>query len=162
MLLLLSEVLYYRTAYVYVIMTIRTFDDVNSMFDGMDSFDDLRRRLSTPLWNDDSSGRQLIDTDEGYALVVDMPGFERDDIDVTVTDGVLTIDAEIEHTAMDESTDDVRTLRGATGSRRAHERMRLPEGVPVDDISATYRNGVLEIRLPAEGVSSGVTIDVGR
>ncbi len=143
-------------------MTIRTFDDVNSMFDGMDSFDDLRRRLSTPLWDDESSGRKLIDTDEGYALVVDMPGFERDDIDVTVMDGVLTIDARIEHTAMDESADDVRTLHSATRSRRTHERMRLPEGVVVDDISATYRNGVLEILLPAEDVSTGVTIDVSR
>ncbi len=141
-------------------MTIRTFDDVNGMFGGMDSFDDLRRRLSTPLWNDDS-GRQMIDTEDGYALVLDLPGFEREDIDVTVMDGMLTIDATIDASEMDDrDADGVRTLRGATRSRRTHERMRLPEGVSIEDISATYRNGVLEILLPTEDVSAGVSIDV--
>lgn len=136
-------------------MTIETFDDVNRMFDEMDSsFDDLRRRLASPWWAD--SGRELIETDEGYAIVLDMPGFEREDIDLTVADETLSVVATTDVSESDDET----ALLTETRRRRMDERVRLPESVDVDAIEATYRNGVLEIVLPADSETTGVSIDV--
>lgn len=140
-------------------MTIKTFDDVNRMFDEMDSsFDDLRRRLASPWWAD--SGRELIETDEGYAIVLDMPGFEREDIDLTVADGMLSVAATTDASEVVESDDETALVTEARRRRRMDERVRLPESVDVDAIEATYRNGVLEIVLPADSETTGVSIDV--
>jgi len=81
------------------------------------------------------------ETDDGYAVMVDLPGFERDELIVRFEDGVLTIQGE---TAVTENTDS-----GARRhSRRVAERITVPEPVVDDEITATYHNGVLEITLP--------------
>ncbi|GCF14016.1 hypothetical protein Harman_19510 [Haloarcula mannanilytica] len=81
------------------------------------------------------------ETDDEYAVMVDLPGFERDDLVVRFEDGVLTIQGE---TAVTEDTDG-----GARRhSRRVAERVAVPDPVVDDDITATYHNGVLEITLP--------------
>ncbi|RLM47834.1 Hsp20/alpha crystallin family protein [Haloarcula sp. Atlit-47R] len=81
------------------------------------------------------------ETDDGYAVMVDLPGFERDDLSVRFDDGVLTIQG--------ESTVAEETSAGARRhSRRVAERVAVPQPVSDDAITATYHNGVLEITLP--------------
>jgi HSP20 family protein len=82
-------------------------------------------------------------TDDGYLAIADLPGFEREDLTVTVDDGLLTVRG-----TTDASTDDGTTVSRQT--RRVSEFIRLPETVEVDAIEATYRNGVLELTLPTE------------
>ncbi|EMA25356.1 MULTISPECIES: Hsp20/alpha crystallin family protein [Haloarcula] len=81
------------------------------------------------------------ETDDGYAVMVDLPGFERDDLVVRFEDGVLSIQGE--STVAEETSDSARRH-----SRRVAERVTVPEPVVDDDITATYHNGVLEITLP--------------
>ena len=81
------------------------------------------------------------ETDDGYAVMVDLPGFERDDLVVRFEDGVLSIQGE--STVAEETSDGARRH-----SRRVAERVTVPEPVVDDDIAATYHNGVLEITLP--------------
>lgn len=82
-------------------------------------------------------------TDEGYVVTADLPGFETDDLSITFDDGVLTVHGE--HEVVDEG-------EGTTHrrSRSVFEQRRFPESVVTEDISASYRNGVLEIHLPTE------------
>lgn len=94
------------------------------------------------------------ETDDGYAVMVDLPGFERDDLVVRFEDGALTIQGE---TAVTEDTD------GGTRrhSRRVAERVTVPEPVVEADITATYHNGVLEIMLPrADDANDSRRIDI--
>jgi len=84
------------------------------------------------------------ETDDGYAVMVDLPGFERDDLVVRFEDGVLSIQGET--TVAAETSDGARRH-----SRRVAERVAVPEPVVDDDITATYHNGVLEITLPRAG-----------
>jgi HSP20 family protein len=91
----------------------------------------------------------LQEEDDAFVLTVEMPGFEREDISVAWDDGQLNIAAE----HVDETLSQKRTY---------HRTFRLPKEVEVSDISATYRNGVLNVRLPipVDAVSRGTPIDV--
>ena len=78
---------------------------------------------------------ELYEDDDGFVLSVEMPGFDREEIDVTWDDGVLNIAAEHE----DEQFDRRKTY---------HRRFRFPKRVDDEEITAQYTNGILEIRLP--------------
>jgi len=94
------------------------------------------------------------ETDDGYAVMVDLPGFERDDLVVRFEDGVLTIQGE--STVAEETGDGARRH-----SRRVAERVTVPEPVVDEDITATYHNGVLEITLPrADDADDSHRIDI--
>jgi HSP20 family protein len=90
----------------------------------------------------------LYEEDDEFVLTIDMPGFARDDITVSWDEGVLHIGAEHEN--------EVR------GQRKTYRRtFRLPKEIEPDEISAQYRNGVLDVRLPILGTQvSGVEIEV--
>lgn len=82
---------------------------------------------------------ELYEEDGEFVLIVDMPGFEREAIDLSWADGALNV-----------ATEHVDDERGQ--KRTYHRRFRFPRDVDEDDIAARYENGVLEVRLPvAEG-----------
>lgn len=85
---------------------------------------------------------------EDGTLVIraDLPGIDPDkDVELTVTDGILHIEAERREEEKHEEKGYVRQeLRYGSLSRS----LPLPEGVTEADITATYKAGVLEIRIP--------------
>jgi HSP20 family protein len=80
-------------------------------------------------------------TDDGYVVTADMPGFEKDDIELRFEVGVLTIRADVE---VAEETPGAYHHR----RRRVSEQFYVPGDVVEDEIEAALRNGVLEITLP--------------
>lgn len=82
-------------------------------------------------------------TEDGYLAIADVPGFERDELTVSVENGLLTIRGVHEGRSEDETGVSRHT-------RRVSESVRVPETVDVDAIEASYRNGVLELTLPTE------------
>ena len=83
----------------------------------------------------------------GDSLVVfaDLPGLRKEDVQVEIQDGMLTIQGERR-----EEVDE-----GQGGFRRSERRygqffraIQLPEGVNPDDAQATIRDGVLEVSIP--------------
>jgi len=75
--------------------------------------------------------------DEGYKVLMSVPGLTKEDIDLNIKDGVITISHEKE-----EKTDDQYFMSSFTKS------YNLPDDVNVDKISGKVENGVLEIVLP--------------
>lgn len=158
----------------------RSFDEMDRMFREMDrAFDQLRR-----VWWDEFDGTgfetparpmlearetpQLVGTDgdaavslerEGdeYVFVMDLPGFEREEIDLTFDEGLLSVRARSDR----ERSDGGRQL---LRERRVARRVTIPVDVVVEEISASYRNGVLEVHLPIvdadEGEETGHRIDI--
>ena len=84
-----------------------------------------------------SSDYELYQEDGGFVLSIDLPGFGREDIDLTWEEGVLNVAAE----RVDEDRGRKRTY---------HRRFRFPKDVDTDAISATYTNGILEVTLPIQ------------
>jgi HSP20 family protein len=87
-------------------------------------------------------------TDDTMAIRAEMPGIDPDkDVEITVADGVLHIHAErkLEHKEQTEG----RTrseFRYGSFSRS----VRVPKEMDVDDVKATYKDGILEVRFPCK------------
>ena len=88
---------------------------------------------------DFDSNLSVETTDGGYVVLADLPGFEKEEIGLRFDDGMLHISA----------THEVADGEYAR-SRRVRESVSIAGDVIVDDIEATYRNGVLEVHVPVE------------
>ncbi|MGH3794242.1 MAG: Hsp20/alpha crystallin family protein [Pseudonocardiaceae bacterium] len=85
---------------------------------------------------------------EGDGLVVraELPGIDPDrDVDVAVSDDMLRINAQ---RRLEENTEDKGYLRHELRYGSFTRTLPLPEGVHGDDITASYQDGILEIRVP--------------
>lgn len=91
--------------------------------------------------------------DDGQVVVrAELPGVDPVDIEVLVDDGVLTVRAERHESQQDRSARSYRTeFRYGAFERQ----IRLPQGATAEVVSATYRDGVLEVRMPAPAPASG-------
>jgi HSP20 family protein len=114
--------------------------DVNRLFDGFFG------RSASP-----SSGRRwipamdLVETDEHLVLRADLPGLDREDIEIEVKDNVLTVAGErkAEH---EEKGEGFHRVERAFG--RFSRSLDLPQGIAADEVDARFDRGVLEVRIP--------------
>lgn len=108
-----------------------------------------------PFFDDGFRMEQYIDDDAMFVVRGELPGLDpENDVDITVTDGRLTIVAERE----DRSEE---TRNGSFHSEfrygKFERTVRLPEGAHADDVAATYTDGILEVRIPVDADTSAVT-----
>ena len=89
--------------------------------------------------------------DQGNEVVVraELPGFEEKDLDVQLHDNLLTIRAEKEQEDGQERH-----------SRSFRRTVTLPSGTDPDKVTATYRNGVLEMHVPKTEQAKGRRIPI--
>lgn len=85
---------------------------------------------------------------DGNTLIVkaDLPGMDPKDVEVAVEGNQLTIKGE--RKATQEAKEDAYLSREVRYGSFART-IALPEGVKADEVHASYRNGVLEISMPA-------------
>jgi len=98
------------------------------------------------------------DAGDSFVVTADLPGFEKEDIDLTLRDDALAIEAEHEEEAGGEEERYVRRERSKRSMKRS---VSLPESVDEEGVSASFKNGVLTVTLPKAGVAeSGTSIDI--
>lgn len=118
------------------------FDDIDRLFDRMTrGFGEMDL---SPMGGIDVD---VADYDDEYVLMADLPGFDREDISVTVDDQIVTISAERAMSADDADAEGM-YLRRERRSESTSRRVRLPEAVDEGGVTASYRNGVLAVTLP--------------
>ncbi len=101
----------------------------------------------------------IFETDKGYEIEAEVPGMKKEDIEVNVTDRVLTIKGE----KVDERKEEKKGARILERSYGVFERsFTLPEDADPDKIEAKYDNGVLKLLIPKrpESKSKKVKIEV--
>ena len=81
-----------------------------------------------------------------FVINADIPGVEPEDIDVTMENGVLTIKGERKFETREEGDNGYRRVERAYGS--FYRRFTLPDTADAEAISASGRNGVLEVVIP--------------
>ncbi|GAB3689198.1 Hsp20/alpha crystallin family protein [Salinarchaeum chitinilyticum] len=121
----------------------RLFDRMESQFEGQGT---IGRGIAV----------DVIDEDDEFLVEAELPGFEAEDLDLTYSEGRLSIAAEREERV---ETEFVRNER-----RTAVERtIRLPDPVDADGIDADLdERGVLRITLPKEAPEEvGQRIEIG-
>ncbi len=87
----------------------------------------------------------VVETQEAYLLEMDVPGVSRDDIQINLQDGVLTISGERSSRDVSENDSVVRVERHAG---RFFRSFRLPKQINEQKIEARHENGVLMVVLP--------------
>jgi HSP20 family protein len=132
-------------------MSRNPFDDIERMFDRMSN------RLE-PFDQGVFEGSVAVDieeTDDAYVVTADLPGFDRDDVDVELAADRLTLSATHTDEESEEGDEDEgRYLRRERRQQSVSRSVRLPEPVDESATEAEYRNGVLTITLPKETESN--------
>lgn len=133
--------------------------DRQTPFDSMEQlFDQMRREMfggvGTPQlaagedgWD---AGVSIEETDEGFVVLADLPGFDREELSVRLHGDVLHLDGE-------HGVEDGAGYR----SRQVSEVLTLPASTDPENVGATYHNGVLEVRFVTESAEdSGVDVHI--
>jgi HSP20 family protein len=138
-------------------------------------FDRWGRRFgeTTDDWEDEfgwlafgSMAVDVLEYDDRFVVAADLPGFERDEIEVTVTDHTVRIEAErepAEHETESEGEAEEEEPRYLRHERRHDETdrsIRLPEDVDTETTSASLAHGVLTVTLPKLDVEEAHSIDI--
>lgn len=109
----------------------------------------------------DVFGTDIREDDDGYVLEADLPGFDKKDISIDLTDDYLTIKAE--RKSESEEGENKRNYISRERSFGSYTRRFEVSGIDTDKISAKYENGVLSLKLPRkepkEPASRQLTID---
>ncbi|HEV2928124.1 MAG TPA: Hsp20/alpha crystallin family protein [Propionibacteriaceae bacterium] len=99
-------------------------------------------RAETTAW---APALDISERKDAYLVTVELPGVDADDLDITMEDGLLTIQGE-RHFANDSSEQQFHRVERRYGAFRRS--ITLPAHVMADGIQASADNGVLQILVP--------------
>jgi HSP20 family protein len=109
------------------------------------SFRSPSRAFAAPSAISWSPEIDVFEKDNRLITKIDLPGMKKEDVKVEVTDGHLAISGE-RKTETEEKKDNVYRCEREYGS--FYRAVPLPEGVKLEDVKATFADGVLEVSVP--------------
>lgn len=130
------------------------FREMHTMRDLMDRIFDEPFFEAPRLWTRQTEGftpaMDVAEDDANYVVKVTLPGVEPDQVEITLTDNILTIKGETKiEKDMEEKNYHVRERRYGSFTRS----ISLPMPVEAEHVDAIHEHGVLTLRLPkAEAV----------
>jgi len=104
-------------------------------------------------------GGDMFEYDKRLVVRLEVPGMEKEDLDIQIHDGTLLVSGE-KRFERESSEGRWRVMQRAYGSFRRAVPLRVP--VKADQARASYRNGVLRVELPKRepGAAKVVSINV--
>jgi HSP20 family protein len=100
----------------------------------------------------------LVETDEHFVLKADLPGMTESDVSIEVENNVLTIAGERKTEQRAEREGYYRIERAFGSFARS---LTLPEGIDAESVTATFDNGVLEVRIPKPAQAKPRRVQIG-
>ena len=99
----------------------------------------------------------LVEHDAEFSVHADLPGVNKEDIDIKIDNGLLTISAKKEN-KHEQKTSTVHHMERSFGT--VQRSIRLPKKVVAADVCASFNNGVLEVTLPKQPNESPTAMKV--
>lgn len=123
-------------------------DNGVSEFNPFREFDEMERAFFGGM--DTGFRTDIKEKGSEYILEADLPGFEKDDIKIDITDNCMTITAEkkSETEEKDDEGNFIRRERSYGAFRRSFD----TNGIDTDKMKASYKNGVLKLVMPKSAV----------
>lgn len=132
-----------------------------------DIFNNFNRQLSTNAHRDISQDTHhvanwspradIVESEKEFLIKVELPEVEKEDVKVTINDGVLNISGErkVEKEEKDKIFHRIERFYG-----RFDRSFTLPENVKQDDIDADFKGGILSLHLEKTEKSKPKSIEV--
>lgn len=140
------------------------FRTMQRMADEMDRmFDEIGfGRWMRPTWQGAGAGLWAPDIDvfqknNELTIRADLPGMTRDEVSVEISDDAVTIQGERKRESEQEREGYYRSERSYGSFSRV---VPLPEGAIAEQAKAIFRDGVLEITMPAPPASKGRRLEI--
>lgn len=110
------------------------------------------RSIRNPLYGKNAKNLMKTDvreTDNTYELDVDLPGFKKDEVQLDLKDGYLTISAA---KGLDKDQEDKKGkyIRQERYSGACSRSFFVGEGIEPRDVSAKFEDGILRVSLPKQ------------
>ena len=118
------------------------FDDAFSLMPSFGTRDPLYGKKTKNLMKTD-----VRETDTGYEIDVDLPGFKKDEVQVQVNNGYLTISA-AKGLDKDEQDHKGRYIRRERYAGQCSRSFYVGSGIQPQDVHAKYEDGILRLSLP--------------
>lgn len=118
-------------------------------------FEDFARRPMWPrLWGEEFAAPAVDLYDKGNEVVLkaELPGMKKEDVEVDISDHMITISGEKKKEEKVENKDYYRLERS---SGRFTRTFTLPENVETDKSKASFHDGVLEVHIPKSAEAQG-------
>lgn len=140
-------------------------EEVERLFDRLMTRNWMRpMNWNWPMWNLEESLESIrvpqldvIDRDKDILIRVEIPGVEKKDIDVSISDGTLNISGAVSRESREQRKDYFRCEIAHGNFSRS---LALPSGVDATKISASLKDGILEVALPKEVSAQRRTVEV--
>jgi HSP20 family molecular chaperone IbpA len=113
-----------------------------------ESFNSLLKPFGS--WFDAGSGVMKTDVksnDNQYLLSIDLPGVNKSDIDISLSDGYLTIEA-VRHSENADNNEKYNYVFRERTFGRMSRTFYVGDGISEDKIKAKYDNGILSVIVP--------------
>lgn len=140
------------------------FKAMRLMADEMDRvFDDFGlRRWLRPSWRETGAEMwapdvEVFQKNNTLTIRADLPGLRREDVTVEITDNDVCIQGERKHQKDEEREGYYRSERSYGSFCRV---IPLPDGAISDQAKANFKDGVLEITMPAPPASKGRRLEI--
>lgn len=118
-------------------------DSFTSLFDGM--FPTFK--LDLPEFNGFfSPSVDIEEQDDSYVITADLPGVKKEDVSVTLEDGILTLSAE--RSEKTEKKKKGKIIRQERRSGSYSRSFTVGHDLKEADIQASFKDGVLTLKLP--------------
>jgi HSP20 family protein len=136
----------------------RMADDMDRMFEDFG----LGRRWARPFWREARTELwapdvEVFQKNNELTIRADLPGLKRQDVKVDITDDEICIQGERKHERDEEREGYYRSERGFGSFCRV---IPLPEGAITEQAKANFKDGVLEITMPAPPAARGRRLEV--
>lgn len=129
----------------------------NSLRDQLHRLFDLSATRAPESFGDWSPALDAFEDKDKYVVSLELPGMKREDIAVTVHDGVLTVTGERKS---DQNSQTGTVHRSERFYGKFTRSVSLPTTAKADAVAASYKDGVLQIELPKAEEAKPKSIEV--